>query len=72
MHARYAERGLRILAFPSNQFANQVNECFTFYKHDILSCMSQEMHFTPFNLLHAYAMLTVASLDVFYFEGARH
>uniref|UniRef100_A0A3Q2YGX4 Glutathione peroxidase 4 n=1 Tax=Hippocampus comes TaxID=109280 RepID=A0A3Q2YGX4_HIPCM len=23
MHAKYAERGLRILAFPSNQFANQ-------------------------------------------------
>uniref|UniRef100_A0A3Q1JTG7 Uncharacterized protein n=1 Tax=Anabas testudineus TaxID=64144 RepID=A0A3Q1JTG7_ANATE len=27
MHAKYAERGLRILAFPSNQFGNQVN-CF--------------------------------------------
>lgn len=25
MHARYAERGLRILAFPSNQFGNQVS-----------------------------------------------
>lgn len=23
MHAKYSERGLRILAFPSNQFANQ-------------------------------------------------
>uniref|UniRef100_A0A3B3UEV5 Glutathione peroxidase n=1 Tax=Poecilia latipinna TaxID=48699 RepID=A0A3B3UEV5_9TELE len=23
MHAKYAERGLRILAFPSNQFGNQ-------------------------------------------------
>lgn len=30
MHAQYAERGLRILAFPSNQFGNQVlmHECF--------------------------------------------
>lgn len=26
MHAKYAERGLRILAFPSNQFGNQVSK----------------------------------------------
>lgn len=25
MYAKYAERGLRILAFPSNQFGNQVH-----------------------------------------------
>lgn len=27
LHAKYSERGLRILAFPSNQFGNQVQAC---------------------------------------------
>lgn len=31
MHVQYAERGLRILAFPSNQFGNQVRNTSEFY-----------------------------------------
>lgn len=48
MHAKYAERGLRILAFPSNQFGNQVHQYTSVWlrQHDERDLRIHPEHFT--------------------------
>lgn len=83
MHARYAERGLRILAFPSNQFGNQVSNNWN------QDCVEPSIIFTDLLLVTCKALIIIlrgvgrlclaleiihiaGSLDVFSFEGAGH
>lgn len=48
MHAKYSERGLRILAFPSNQFGNQVRKLKLRVKLASLGCEQPSNVADPF------------------------
>lgn len=52
MHARYAERGLRILAFPSNQFGNQVSNSWN------QNCVEPSFQNHTFYLIYILSLIT--------------
>ncbi|MEQ2180955.1 hypothetical protein GOODEAATRI_006582 [Goodea atripinnis] len=62
MHAGYAERGLRILAFPSNQFGNQEPGNETQIKQFV---QSYDVHFDMFSKIEVNATRHSTSLRDF-------